>query len=149
MREKPKAFLKSNKDYKEEFLSQMKWSTKHRASGDNDNHSDVSVTLVRKSADSGYTHVNFTFRNGIEKIITNEETEYIQFCAHKNRIFFRPAESTIGYKLYKANSQTTSKNRYTKVPMFECAKAFVGDYELKYDDFLELYYIEKEQKNGD
>lgn len=144
MREKPKAFLKSNKEYREEFLSQMSWSTKHRATGDNDNHSDISVTFTRKTVNSEYTHVNFTFRNSIEKIITGDETEYIQFCAHKNRIFFRPAEAKVGYKLYKANSKSTSNNRYVKVPIFECAKAFVGDFDLKYDEFLELYYIEKE-----
>ena len=147
MREKPKAVLKSNKEYRDEFLSNMKWSVKLRGASKNAG-TDISINLSKKSTTGEFTHLNFTFRNGIEKIILSDvENESLQFCVHKNRIYFRGADASVGYKLYKATAQCS--NRYTKIPIFDNAKYFVGDYELKYDDFLELYYIEKERKNGD
>lgn len=150
MREKVKAVL-PGKAYKNEILGKLEWITKERSTGKKVSSCDISVALVRKTGGKGanYTHVNFTFRNGIENIIcSDKDNEYIQFCVHKNRIFFRQAESTVGYKLYYA-SAACAKNKYTKIPIFEGADGFIGDYDLKYDDFLELYYIDKETKYGD
>lgn len=148
MREKVKAVL-PGKAYKNEILGRLEWITKERSTGKKVSSCDISVALTKRRGTGDFTHVNFTFRNGIESIIcSDKESEYIQFCVHKNRIFFRQAESTVGYKLYYASAKC-AKNKYTKIPVFEGADGFVGDYELKYDDFLELYYIDKETKYGD
>jgi len=145
MREKVKAVV-SGTTYKSEVLGKLEWVTKSKSSYDRDTSKDISVSLSKKKGSPEYTHVSFTFRNDIEKIFLGQ-VEYVQFCVYKNRIFFRPAESTVGYKLYKASS--TCANKYTRFPKFSGAIEFVGDYELKYDDFLELYYIEKEVEDGD
>ena len=142
MSQRPKAVLRDNKDYKEEFLSSMNWVSKSKARGSVGDF-DVSLTFgKKKSTDKEPKLLCMTLRNEAEKLFA-DDNEYIQICIHKNRMFFRQADSKTGYKLYD-NKTVHSKNRYVKFPLHDVMKAFVGDYDMKYDDFLELYYIEKE-----
>lgn len=143
MREKVKAVLRGNEQYKEEFLAKMDWvektKTRHVA------HTDITVSIqVKKRGATKDSHkvACFTFRNGVAELLTT--TNYIQVCVHKNRLFIREADNVSGYKI---TSPTTSVSKYCKMPALDVFDEFVGDFELKYDDFLELYYIEKEASN--
>ena len=139
MREKPRAVLTTNKPYKDEFLKQMNWMEKERQR--NCSARDISVTIQTKQR--GYKQDNgqcicFAFRNGTDTKITS--TGYVQICVHKNRCFFREADSSVGYKISRP---ANSNSRYCKMAHVSQLKDFAGDFDLKYDEFLELYYIER------
>lgn len=148
MNAKPRAVLRGS-DYKNEVISGMNWRTKSRSGCgvSNGSKSDVSISLGKKTKEAEPSLLCVTFRNEVEKLIFDESCEYIQFGIHKNRMFFRQSDPSTGYKMYARLKNC--KNRYTKFPIEEESdKNFVGNYELKYDEFLELYYIEKELNNG-
>lgn len=89
--------------------------------------------------------IAITFRNGVYKLIT--ETDYILISyPKKNRIYFKAGTQLNGILLGK-NNGTKKEHRYSRFYSEEDVKFFIdytGEYELKYDDFNELYYIEKE-----
>lgn len=134
--------------YKDEFLSKLNWVESRGSCVRSDSDVSVTVNIQDKKRDRNY--IAFTFRNGTAQILSN--TNYVQICAHKNRIFFRESSMKEGYKLTfnvknseRSNTEASQLNRYLKVSInTDTYKAFEGDYDLKYDDFLELYYIEKE-----
>lgn len=140
--QKPKATLLSGTQYKEEILDKMNWlqKEKQRTVGG----ADISISVQTKNrgnAKDGGKVVCVTFRNGCHDLIT--DTEYIQLGVYKNRVFIRQVDSADGYKLSKPGG--TARNRYVKMPGVDVLKDFIGDYELKYDNFLDMYYVEKEQ----
>jgi len=107
---------------------------------------DVSINLINlgsrtKSADATYGF-SIIFRNNVwEKF-----GQRVELAPFKNRIMFRTSDRGI-YMSKKSDNK--SANRYAKyAPMNEIEmktlKDFIGDYELKYDSFYELYYIENE-----
>ncbi len=104
---------------------------------------DVSITVANQSNTTKKKCVNFTFRNGIEKLIT--DTEYILVAPYKSRVFFKKATDVDGITLLK--NKNSSNSTYARisaendVPKFE---GYAGNYQLKYDEFYELYYVEKE-----
>ena len=140
MREKVKAVLRGNEQIRDQFLSQMSWVEKEKKRYVCDKDITVAIQTKKTGATKdSHKAVCFSIRNGVEQNITS--TEYMQICVHKNRIFFREADRDMGYKVYKPS---TGNNRYCKMTLLDVLACFVGDYDLKYDDFLELYYIEKE-----
>jgi|GEM_PF-1248196 len=94
---------------------------------------DISITEVK-----GGTQI--IFRNGTREYFK----ERAQLAVMKNRIYFRGNDD--GYKLYCVGQK--KPNGYLKLsePTDICKKVteFLGDYALKYDEFYNLYYIEKE-----
>lgn len=133
---------------REDFLRQMNWTVSRGTTSRSD--ADVSVNLNAKGKNTVGQNLGITLRHGVSEMISG--TEYAQICIHKNRIYFRESDSRQGYKMTKNHQNedrsatpASRENRYMKVTnLSETSKAFIGDYELKYDDFLELYYIEKE-----
>lgn len=106
---------------------------------------DVSLHKVRNNDKDA---IALTFRNGIHKLIS--ETDYVLISMpKKNRIYFKQGTQMNGLLLGK-NNGTKLDNRYSRFYSDEDVKFFldfVGEYELKHDDFNELYYIEKEENN--
>lgn len=103
---------------------------------------DVRISLVNRANDR--LAATFTLYSGCHELIT--ENSYIQVAIFKNRVFFKGADEKTGIKCSIATG-STSKTRYAKLNDPDtCAAliAFEGCYELKYDSFYELYYIEKE-----
>lgn len=107
--------------------------------------SDVSVRVVH--GHDCKKLINITFRNDCFKKFTN--SEYCECAIFKNRIFFRESDSTRGLLLNrnKATTDTTTYVRFQKTEYVNLYAQFVGDYELKYDEFYELYYIESKELN--
>lgn len=114
---------------KEQILDSIEWQGKKKKFNKGD--SDVTITVGK---DGRY---KFTFRNEIWKCITN--TDYVVFAPCKGRMFFKESDSRNGYKLCISGP---TPNRYMFTTIMGDTD-FIGDYELKYDDFLELYYIER------
>lgn len=101
--------------------------------------SDVSINCI-KSGDSKYGAVSFTFRNDVWQFFG----ERVEFAIYKNRILFRNAAP--GEGLAFSSGSIKCPNKYIKIRITDNIQIikdkFIGDYELKYDSFYELYYIE-------
>ena len=97
---------------------------------------DVSISIIRNGDKAN--SISFVLRNDVWKNFG----ERVAIAVYKNRVLFRTDEN--GAKVDTRGIKNCT-NRYLKFRVDETTerlKAFVGDYELKYDDFYELYYIE-------
>lgn len=93
--------------------------------------SDVSINLHKGE------HIGITFRNGADKKIG----ERLEVAVYKNRVLFRDSPNGV---IMQNKSGKIGKNVYARInDITEELRPFIGDYELKYDDFYELYYVEK------
>lgn len=107
--------------------------------------SDVSINRIKggKSKANGNEYrFSFTFRNDCSKKL-GDKGDKIEIAIFKNRIMFRQSEN--GMTLSGKSNKTS--NRYMHFPITSLTEeltSFIGDYELKYDDFYEVYYVEKE-----
>ncbi|MBQ5768456.1 MAG: hypothetical protein IIV94_06160, partial [Clostridiales bacterium] len=95
----------------------------------------------KKSGKKGFSLI---FRNKCyEKL-----GKFVEIAIYKNRIFFRETNDnglTIrGKKGAPENTHYASINYISEE--VERLKDFIGDYELKHDEFYELYYIEKKEE---
>ena len=105
--------------------------------------SDVSINLVfwdkQNSKDKAF---HIVFRNKATAI-----GDYVQIAVSKNRLLIRPV-STPGLKLWRRKE---NPNRYLKIKETEETEGlreFIGDYELMFDPFYEIYYIERKEGAG-
>jgi len=104
--------------------------------------SDIVVSIY-KGKNRASDSIAFAFRNKINDVISNDEKQYLVFALKKNRIYFQASDRKNGYAV-------TDKGlcRYMRASLrpevIAPFKDFIGEYSLKYDDFHELYYIEKE-----
>lgn len=102
---------------------------------------DLSIRECKTSDKKGLRY-NVTFRNGKSEIFG----EFVDFAFLKNRLYMRPStQRSRGYKLYcfdggKANPFAQITKNTTTCEFSD----FIGDYDIKHDEFLDLYYIEKE-----
>lgn len=108
---------------------------------------DISINLIKTgSLKSGETTYGFSiiFRNKVWEKFSNR----IEVATYKNRVMFRSTNNERGILLTK-KQDNIANNRYAKLTnlddkTMEIWKQFIGDYELKYDSFYELYYIESD-----
>lgn len=107
---------------------------------------DISINLIKTgSLKNGKSTYGFSiiFRNKTWEKFSNR----IEIATYKNRVLFRNSDNERGILLTKKADNTT-QNHYAKLTnidekTMELFKTFIGDYEMKYDSFYELYYIEK------
>lgn len=127
-------------NYKEEFLSKLQWrGSEKRVSK---SKADISITITKSN------RMAFTFRNDTASKVS--DTGYLAICPHKNRILFKAVDNRHGWAVSMKHKDDSKRLTYgyMQVPVESDAdRAFEGDYELKYDDFLELYFIEKTSTN--
>lgn len=105
---------------------------------------DVSISI--SSSDAKRSFVGFIFRNESWKFFT--DTDFFVVAPYKNRLFFKAADKSNGIYLCK-NNNTKTPTRYGRIQRDFINTSFaeyVGDYELKHDDFYDLYYIERNDK---
>ena len=106
---------------------------------------DVTITVNYDAQSHKGRYVGFTFRNDSYKKFA-EESAYFELAFFKNRMFFKKSDSAKGL-LLQANRETP--NRYAKVQS-DNADYFThwgGDYKLQYDEFWDLYYIERKDED--
>lgn len=108
--------------------------------------SDVHITT--NLTDGKRDYVNFTFKNGSWKKFA-EDSEYFEVSFYKNRLFLRKSDSKNGLLILTNKNCKTTEIRYAKIQCKGTPRLFVGwdgDYELMHDDFYDLYYIERKDK---
>ena len=102
-------------------------------------HSDISINCITYNR-KPYNGLSFTFRNEVWGLFGDR----VEFAIYKNRVLFRSASNGEGLAFTTGSSKCP--NKYFKVKIDENTQIlkdkFIGDYELKYDSFYELYYIE-------
>lgn len=95
---------------------------------------DITITTMKRA-----NSINIYFRNGMHELFP----EGVIFGIYKNRIVFEPDKD----KGYTVNMSATKKGDLGVVTAtvgdIERYREWVGDYEMKYDDFYEFWYIEK------
>lgn len=125
-------------DIKKAQDEKFNWITKsgknyHRA------QSDISINCITYNG-KPFNGISFSFRNEVWQFFG----ERVEFAIYKNRILFRSASNGEGMSFTTGSQKCT--NKYFKVKIDENTQIlkdkFIGDYELKYDSFYELYYIE-------
>lgn len=125
----------------------FEWVTKKRGTETN-GAGDVYVSIVSntgnyKSGDPRKA-ISFTFRNDTSLLIS--DTDYFVFAVKKTRIYFAKSDNIRGFKLAGNGGKNSKYAKTTIEPgREELYTPFLGDHELKYDDFNELYYIEREE----
>ena len=120
---------------KEEFLNDINWVTKQKVAGFKSN-ADVTVTFSNKKNEKK-SNINITFRNNVWELLGDS----VKFAIVKNRILFK--ECPVAQGGYVIGVNNNAANRYLRVPNYtNLPRSVTGDYELHYDTFLELYYVE-------
>lgn len=118
---------------KNDFLSSLDWCKNTRTRIDN--KSDISITLC-----SDNRNVSIVFRNGTAEKISKVGT--FKFAKFKNRLIFADATGEPGFVMSKNNKSHSKYAKFCYVAGREYIKEFIGDFELKRDDFYDVYYIE-------
>lgn len=119
-----------------EKISSLEWDFKKKIFQGNNNIDDIAISKVKLGKKYGHGIV-IRFENEVEKIIDPEGGEYIATCIEKNRIYFMPHRG--GYKICRNKCKP-----YIRHTFYEKYSSFLGTYELKYDEGLRLYFIERE-----
>jgi len=123
-----------------------------RINGRSKPDADISImrwSTAKKNADGSKNYrYGFTIRNDAVKVLG----DYADVAVYKNRVLFKPCAESEGYKLSASSKSTGTKcpNKYFSIAKTEYSQEledFIGDYELQYDKFYEVYYVEKEDKN--
>ena len=125
---------------KEQVLSQFNWITNKSGTGNSCSDADLSLTITVEN-NRNKQRYNFSIRNSFADAFANKR---VQFAIYKNRLMFRFAEQ--GYKVTKRDKKVNAYMCLTATEENEALKAFAGEHSLKYDEFLEVYYIEKPAK---
>ena len=128
-------------------LPELNWKQKLNTKG-TVVHDDVSIRLTTgpKSKGPEFKRINITIRN---KLWSQLGSNYIVFAAMKNRMYFRgvsdPKEGyCLGIKSSEFSAYVSAQLNPEEVSIYS---KFEGDYAWKYDEYYELYYIEKEENN--
>ena len=103
------------------------------------------IHITANLTDGKRDYVNFTFKNDVWKKFA-ENADYFEVSFYKNRMFFRKSEPSKGILLNTNKNCTMPTTRYAKIQNQDTPRLFVGwagDYQLKHDDFYDLYYIER------
>lgn len=122
------------------ILPELQWFSKKRMLGEvNSSAVSITVTTAGKNSRTDRRRLAFIFR---DKIFEGFNSRYITFAIMKNRIYFKGVEPKEGYAV-----TIKGLNGYCQATItldeLEDFESFIGDYSLKYDDFYELYYVEK------
>lgn len=126
-----------------ELANKLNWigCSKHYSKRGN----DVTITIAKNKDKNA---ISITMRNDIFKLL-GDEVDYIEVAVYKNRVFFRQSDDKNGI-LLKSNKNATQTTRYAKINIDRDVAylvPFAGDYEMKHDDFYDLYYIENKGLN--
>ena len=107
-------------------------------------NADVSVVVVAGTKDGEkryYNRLGLTFRNDVLDLLGDGDR--LKIARFKNRLIFVKDPEGMKY-----SSSTGGKNKFVRFQLndqtIQTYGWFEGDYDLKYDDLYEYYYIEKD-----
>lgn len=126
---------------KTNVLPELQWFSKKRRLG-RIGSAPVSITVTTSSKNSkgDRRRLTFAFR---DKLYENFKSKYITFAILKNRMYFKSVQPKEGYAITVKGLSGYVQATVT-LEELKSFEPFIGDYSLKYDDFYELYYVEKE-----
>ena len=133
-------------ELKNEKLKNFNWLKNRLLVGEGYTHKGYKDIFISKTKGYGERYRTvITFRNSSHLHIT--DLSRITVCRVENKLYFKGDEE-IGYKITKrgARSKNPNPTYCIFVPLFDGYERFLGEFSLKYDDFLELYFIEEEGK---
>lgn len=111
----------------------MKWVTK--SSGSHGvRKTDVKITLNGINSKDGKIRTRFSILNSNRFF----DTEFIAIGYDSNLIYFKPDVKT-GFKIYK-------KGKVGQVNIMVALQNFIGEYDMKYDQNANMYYIDRREK---
>ena len=113
------------------------WITRKSKTGQKSSF-DVSITIQSSNKRES---VAFIFHNGIYEKIT--DCYRIDVAPKKKRIYFRSNNET-GYKLTVRDNTATM--RFGSKNDVKVLRDYIGDYNLLFDEYWEMYFIQKEDK---
>lgn len=131
------------------IIDEIVWCSKRSCQTSKTDYKDVGITLSHHNKNNGhksdYYTLTFAFRNNIAKIF-GKGNIYLQYGVVKNRLYFKVADPKIGYKVSAKSGLTSYMQATCSKEMKAIYEEFCpGEYHLRYDDFQELHYIEKEK----
>lgn len=116
---------------RQEFMAEIEFESRKRSGK---GCSDITVTMNGKG-----NRVNIYFRNGKKENFPDG----VMFGVYKNRMVFEP-NKTDGYTI---TTPKTNRIDYgvlsATVADAEKYRVWIGDYELKWDEFYGFWYIER------
>lgn len=119
---------------REDFFKQLDFVGKTKRNIGN--HNDISI--YSSMVDGGEV-LTICIRNGLDQLLG--EGDRVKIARYKNRLIIIKDEG--GKKLFGSKSRFVRfRFKDDQMPTY---KYFEGDYELKYDDLYEYYYIEKKE----
>ena len=125
-----------------DITNMLVFNEKKRIGNGRGSSDDVTVSMSHYK--DGSKRYNFIFRNEVWKSICPEIGRIAYACIF-NAIVFKQSES--GYKL-SYESKTNTNKKIQVLPPNEAIENqlidMVGNYDLKFDKNIGLYYIEKE-----
>ena len=115
---------------------------KRRRGGNKSN--DVYVGLVAgKNKQSDRIHLRFG--DNVKNIYP--ESEYVICGVYQNRMYLQASDVSNGYKLSRKAYTTDVFFSFEEDDKADLLRKFVNEYyQLKHDDVLNMYYIEREEK---
>lgn len=125
-------------------ISELNFLTKASARISKTGNTGILLSAIRNKGK--LDSISISFRNGIDTIITS--TKYMQIALYKNRLYFKESNEVYGYKICE---QSSSNNNYFQIrslskEMMDVIIPCVGEYDLKQDERLGLYYAELETR---
>ena len=117
---------------RQEFMAEIEFESRKRSGKTS---ADITLTMNGKG-----NKVNIYFRNGTKEHFPDG----VMFGIYKNRIILEP-NASVGYSITVANNSKTDYGFIgATVSDADKYRDWIGDYSLKWDEFYEFWYIEKE-----
>lgn len=101
-------------------------------------NADISISLVGKKDAA----VCIIFRNGTDRDIS--KTGYVTVAVSGERLYFKGETDEVGFKMSHKSSESTCKTIIRNDELIDFALTHSGDYRLKYDREMKLYYVDTE-----
>ena len=140
-----KTIMGTNSFFKDE-ADRMNWMGRTGVKGGVKSTADISISIVYTTMEDKMNGVRpkvaFTFRNKSRYAVS--KTNHVMIAVVKNRVFFKTSDENNGFLI--GSQSNTKEHGYLRISHTDYVSRllpFIGDYELKYDKFYELYYIEK------
>lgn len=148
-----KTILGTTNFFKEE-QERFNWFGKEIHKGYVKSDKDVTINTVYKTRadklENKNPYISMSFRNGVRHLFA--DNEYALVAVVKNRIFFKESDAEHGLLVRQQKTQAKNAksydNGYLRIGDSNAVESiipFVGSYDLKWDKFYELYYVEKEE----
>lgn len=128
---------------KDELFENVDFVGRKKAKASN-NVYDIGVYIKKEGRKT--PRLRIYFRNSISDIF---DSEYFEIGRYKNRLIIKPSTEENGVKLFNSQSPNVRSLQFT-ITKSEAGILVFGstdgpvNYELKYDQLYEYYYIEKE-----